>query len=43
MAKWKAGIQWDSILEKLSKDMGENKHEIGSIGECGGYKIKVRA
>ena len=39
--KGRAGTRWDSVVEKVWKDLGGNQEEILSIEEFGGFKTKV--
>ena len=41
VAKGRAGIRWDSVVEKVWKDIGGNQEEILSIEKFGGYKAEV--
>ena len=36
--KGRAGIRWDSVVEKVWKDIGGNQEGILSIEKFGGYK-----
>lgn len=38
--KGRAGVRWDSVVEKVWKDMGGDRGETTPIGACGGYKKK---
>ena len=37
----RAGISWDSVVEKVWKDIGGNQEEVMSAGKCGKYKAEV--
>ena len=40
--KGRAGIRWESVVEKVWKDIGGNQREILSIDKFGGYKTEVK-
>ena len=40
--KGRAGIRWDSGVDKLSKDVGGKHEDILSIETFRGYKTKVK-
>ena len=42
VAKGRAGIRWDSVVEKVWKDIGGNQEEILSIEKFAGYKTEVK-
>ena len=42
VTKGRAGTRWDSVVEKVWKDMGGNQEEILSIEKFGGYKAEVK-
>ena len=42
VAKGRAGIRWDSVVEKVWKDIGGNQEEILSIDKFAGYKTEVK-
>lgn len=37
-----AGIGWESILDEVLKGIAGNQHEFMYVGECEGYREKVR-
>ena len=37
-----AGIRWDSLVEKVWKDIGGNQEEILSMKKFAGYKTVVK-
>ena len=39
--KGRAGIRWDSVVEKVWKDIGGNQEEVMSAGKFGKYKAEV--
>ena len=41
VTKWRAGTTWDSVVEKLWKDIGGYQEEILSIEKFAGYKTEV--
>ena len=41
VTKGRAGIRWDSVVEKVWKDTGGNQEEILSIDKFAGYKTEV--
>ena len=41
VTKGRAGIWWDSVVEKLWKDIGGNEEEATSAGKVGKYKAEV--
>ena len=38
--KGRAGIRWDSVVEKVRKDIGGNLEEIRYIAKFAGYKTE---
>ena len=38
VTKGRAGVRWDSVVEKLWQDIGGNPEEILSIEKFGGFK-----
>ena len=42
VTKGRAGIRWDSVVEKVWKDIGGNQEEILSIETFAGYKTEVK-
>ena len=38
----RAGIRWDTVIEKIWKDLGGDQEEVLSIEKFGGYKIEAR-
>ena len=42
VAKGRAGIRWDSVVEKVWKDIEGNQEEILSVEKCAGYKTEVK-
>ena len=42
ITKGRAGIRWDSVVEKVWKDIGGNKEDIPSIEKFAGYKTEVK-
>ena len=38
----RAGIRWDSVVEKVWKDRGRNIEDILSIEKFGGYKTELK-
>ena len=42
VTKGRAGIRWDSVVEKVWKDIGGNQGEILSIEKFAGYKTEVK-
>ena len=42
LAKGRAGIRWDSVVEKVWKDIEGNQEEILSVEKCAGYKTEVK-
>ena len=40
--KARAGIRWESVFEKVWKDLGGNHEEILSVEKFGGYKTEVK-
>ena len=42
VTKGRAEIRWDSVVEKVWKDVGGNQEEMLSTEKFGGYKTKVR-
>ena len=40
--KGRAGIRWDSVVEKAWKDIGRNQEEILSIEKFAGYKTEAK-
>ena len=40
--KGRAGIRWDSVVEKVWKDTGGNQEKILSIEKFAGYKTEVK-
>ena len=41
VTKGRAGIRWDSVVEKVWKDIGGNQEEVLSIEKFAGYKTEV--
>ena len=41
VAKGRAGIRWDGVVEKASKDIGGNQEDVMSAGKFGRYKLEV--
>ena len=41
-SKGKAGIRWDSVVEKVRKDIGGNQEEILPTEKFAGYKHKQK-
>ena len=41
--KGRAGIRWDSVVEKIWKDLGGDQEEVLSIEKFGGRKPEVKA
>ena len=42
VTKGRAGTRWDSVVEKVWKDIGGNQEEITSIEKIAGYKTEVK-
>ena len=42
VTKGRAGIRWDSVVEKVWKDIGGNQEEVLSIEKFAGYKTEVK-
>ena len=42
VTKKRAGIWWDSVVEKVRKDMGGSQENILSIEKFAGYKTEVK-
>ena len=42
VTKGRAGIRWDSVVEKVWKDIGGNQEEILSIEKFTGYKREMK-
>ena len=42
VTKGRAGIRWDSVVEKVWKDIGENQEEILSIEKFAGCKTEIK-
>ena len=42
ITKERAGIRWDSVVEKVWKDIEGNQEEILSVEKCAGYKTEVK-
>ena len=42
LTKGRAGIRWDSVVEKAWKDIGRNQEEILSIEKFAGYKTEIK-
>ena len=42
VAKGRAGIRWDSVVEKERKAAGRNQEEILSIAKLAGYKTEAK-
>ena len=42
VTKGRAEIRWDSVVEKVWKDVGGNQEEMLSTEKFGGYKTKVK-
>ena len=40
--KGRAGIIWDSVVERIWKDLGGDQEEVLSIKKFGGYKTQVK-
>ena len=43
VTRGRAGIRWDSVVEKVWKDTGGNQEEVMSAGKFGKYKAEVEA
>ena len=43
VAKGRAGIRWDSVVEKIWKDIGGNQEEMMSAEKFGRYKTEGEA
>ena len=43
ITKGRAGLRWDSVVEKIWKDMGGNQQEILFTEKFGGYRSEVKA
>ena len=41
VTKERAGIRWNSVVEKVWKDIGGNQEEVVSAGKFGKYKAEV--
>ena len=41
VTKWRAGIRWDSVVEKVWKGTGGNKEEVMSVEKFGRYKAEA--
>ena len=41
IAKGRAGIRWDNVVEQIWKDLGD-REEVLSLGKFGGYKPEVK-
>ena len=42
VTKARAGIRWDSVVEKVWKDIGGHQEEMLSIEKFAGYKTEVK-
>ena len=42
VTKGRAGVRWDSVVEKVWKDIGGNQEEILSIEKFVGYNTEVK-
>ena len=42
VTKGRAGIRWDSVVEKVWKDVGGNQEEMVTIEKFGGYKTRAK-
>ena len=42
LAKGRAGIRWDSVVEKAWRDIGGNEENTLSIEKFAGYKTEVK-
>ena len=42
VTKGRAGIRWDSVVEKAWKEMGENQEEILSIDKFGEVQVRSK-
>ena len=42
VTKERAGIGWDSVVEKVWKDIGRNQQHMLSIEKFGGYTTEVK-
>ena len=42
VTKERAGIGWDSVVEKVLKDIGGRQEDILSIEKFAGYKTKLK-
>ena len=42
VTKGRAGIRWDSVLEKVWKDIGVNHEETLSVERFAGYKTELK-
>ena len=40
--KGRAGIRWDSVVEKVRRDIGGNLEEIRSIAKFAGYQTSKK-
>ena len=38
----RAGISWDSVVEKVWRGIGGNQEDMQSINKFGGYKTEVK-
>ena len=41
VTKGRAGIRWDSVVEKIWKDLGRGQEKVMSAGKFGRYKAEV--
>ena len=41
VTKWRAGLRWGSVVEKVWKNIGGNQEEILSIVRFAGYKTEA--
>ena len=42
LTKGRAGIRWDSVVEKVWKDIGDNQEDMLSIDKFARYKTEVK-
>ena len=42
VTKGRAGIRWDSVVDKVWKDIGRSQEEMLSVEKFGGYKTEVK-
>ena len=42
ITKWRAGMRWDNLVEKIWKDLGGHREEVLFIEKFGGYKTEVK-